>query len=165
MDPSMKHVACLLSIISIFLTASAVSAKSPGRSDQFFVAEARQGLSEILGLWRNEMFEELYLRTLPSGSEGRYYFLERMVNSLRKPACCWQQLQDVEAAYVSSDRVILIATVGMELDGAGIKFSRLSFSLTRVGGIWKVPMTEIISLADAFGYRVFPRDILEEPVP
>jgi hypothetical protein len=161
----MKHVACLLSIISIFLTASVVSANPSGRSDQYYVAEARHGLSEILELWRNEMFEELYLRTLPVGNEGRYYFLERMVNSLRKPACCWQQLQNVEAPYVSPDKVILIATVGMELDGAGIKFSRQSFSLTRAGSVWKVPMTEIISLADTFGYRAFPREIIERPVP
>ncbi|HKZ17595.1 MAG TPA: hypothetical protein VJ161_09065 [Geobacteraceae bacterium] len=161
----MKRVAYLLSIISIFLIASVVSANPPQRSDQFFVAEARQGLSEILALWRNEMFEELYLHTVPSGKQGRYHFLERMVNSLRKPACCWQQLQDVEAAYVSPDRVILIATVGMELDGAGIEFSRQSFNLTRVGGIWKVPTAEIITLADAFGYRAIPREIIEKTLP
>ncbi len=88
-----------------------------------------------------------------------------MVNSLRKPACCWEKLRDVKAAYVSPDRVILIATVGMEMDGAGIKFVTQSFSLRLVDGIWKIPMETIISLADSTGYRAVPRDIIEKPLP
>jgi hypothetical protein len=158
-------VANLLSIISFSLIAFAASANSQESSDQLVVAEARRGLSVILELWRGEKFEELYTHVIPSSDRGRYYFLERMVNSIRKPACCWEQLQNIEAAYVSPDTVILIARVGMEMNGAGVKFFKQSFNLTRVGGIWKVPMMEILSMADSFGYRVVPREIIEKPVP
>ncbi len=161
----MKRFAWICLVAGLFLHALTASASSARQSDELVAAEARQALSDILDLWRGERFEELYARTVPTRNHGEYYFLEKMVNSLRKPACCWEKLRDVKAAYVSADRVILIATVGMEMDGAGIKYITQSFSLSRVDGVWKIPMDTIISLADSTGYRAIPRDIIEKPVP
>jgi hypothetical protein len=161
----MKYLVRMSCLISVFLLTFTVTAATGEKSDALVVSEARQALSEILDLWRGEQFEELYKRTMQKGDHGEYYFLEKMVNSLRKPACCWEKLRDVKAAYVSSDRVILIAKVGMELDGAGIRYFTQSFSLSRVNGVWKIPMDTIISLADSSGYRAIPRDIIEKPLP
>ena len=137
----------------------------PEISEQQLAAAAQQGLSEILDLWRDENFELLYTRTIPSGSYDKYYFLDRMVNSIRRPACCWEKMQDVRASYVSRERVTLIARVGMEMDGAGVKFFTKNFDLIRIDGVWKIPMGEILSLAEAVGYRAFPREIIEKPLP
>jgi hypothetical protein len=161
----MKLAVFISLLLSLFAFTLTVSASPPEMSDGLVVDEARDALSDILDLWRGEQFEELYQRTIQRGNHGKYYFLEKMVNSLRKPACCWEKLRDVKAAYVSPDRVILIATVGMEMDGAGTKNFTQSFSLSRVNGVWKVPMETILSLADSSGYRAIPRDIIEKPVP
>lgn len=161
----MKCFARILLAAALFMHVVTVPATPAAQSDGQEAADARQALSDILDLWRAERFEELYTRTIPAGNHGEYYFLEKMVNSLRKPACCWEKLRDVKTAYVSPDRVILIATVGMEMDGAGIKFVTQSFSLRLVDGIWKIPMETIISLADSTGYRAIPRDIIEKPLP
>ncbi len=161
----MKLVMVISLLVSLFTVAITASATPPEMADGLVVAEARQALSDILELWRGEHFEELYQRTIQRGNHGKYYFLEKMVNSLRKPACCWEQLREVKAAYVSPDRVILLATVGMEKDGAGTRYFSQSFSLSRVDGVWKIPMDTIISLADSSGYRAIPRDIIEKPVP
>jgi hypothetical protein len=161
----MKFLVSMSCIICVSLAAFTASAAPAEKSGGLAVAEAQQALSDILDLWRGEQFEELYQRTIQGGDHGEYYFLEKMVNSLRKPACCWEKLKDVKAAYVSPDRVILIATVGMEMDGAGTRYITQSFSLSRVDGVWKVPMETIISLADSSGYRAVPRDIIEKPVP
>ncbi len=161
----MQRLVFLLLFIVLAFTVPPASADPSKNSDELVVAEARQGFSEILDLWRDEMFEELYDRTIPSGRYSRDYFLERMVNSIRKPACCWEKLQDVEAPSVSPGRVTIIARVGMEKDGAGIEFFTKSFELIKEGGVWKVPMADILSLAGPYTYRLLPRRVLEWPVP
>lgn len=161
----MKKFICLIVVImSIFAPLSAFAGSSR-LTDAEIMAAAQQGFSEILDLWRDENFELLYTRTIPSGSYDKYYFLDRMVNSIRRPACCWEKMQDVRASYVSRERVTLIARVGMEMDGAGVKFFTKNFDLIRVDGVWKIPMGEILSFAEAVGYRAFPREIIEKPLP
>jgi hypothetical protein len=161
----MKLFVRILIFSGLFLHALTAVAGPVAPSDEVVVQEASQALSDILDLWRNEQFGQLYLHTNKRENHDEYFFLGKMVNSLRKPACCWEKLRDVKAAYVSRDRVILIATIGLEMDGVGPQYVTQSFSLSRENGIWKIPMQTILTLAETSGYRAVPRDIIEKPLP
>lgn len=119
---------------------------------------ARQGLEEILDLWRGEEFEPLSLRVTPSDGGSRGYFLERMVYASRVPACCWEKLQDVKVTWQGEGRVSLAARVGLEAEGFGVRFVNHAFSLVREHGVWKVPAADILTLAAPNLQRV-PRKI------
>jgi hypothetical protein len=142
-----------------------IRAEAAGNPDTQILSEARQGLVEILNLWRDEMYDALYLRTILSGRHGREYFIERLVNSTRRPACCWEMLQEISSAETSADRVTIVAKVGIETEGVGTAVSTKTFNLYRRDGTWKIPMADILSLLEPFGYRVYPRKIIEKPLP
>ncbi|RII25392.1 MAG: hypothetical protein CXR31_14465 [Geobacter sp.] len=117
---------------------------------------ARQGLEEILDLWRGEEFETLSLRISYSGGISQGSFLERIVYASRVPACCWEKLQDVEAVWLGEGRVSIKARVGLE--SGGISFVKHSFYLVREDGVWKVPAADILALAAPNMQRI-PRKI------
>ncbi|HEX5773192.1 MAG TPA: hypothetical protein VFY07_02635 [Geomobilimonas sp.] len=119
---------------------------------------ARQGLEEILDLWRGEEFELLSRRVIHSAGGSRGYFLERMVYASRVPACCWEKLQDVEVTWLGEGRVSLKARVGLEAEGFGVRFVNHVFTLVRLDGVWKVPATDILALAAPNLQRI-PRKI------
>ena len=104
--------------------------------------------TEILNLWRDGEFSALYLRTIPMQGKGRGYFVERLLYASRRPACCWEQLQDVTVTYLDEQRVSLTAKLGMEVEGVGTRFVSRSFYLVKEAGVWKVPMVDILDLAE-----------------
>ena len=119
---------------------------------------ARQGLEEILDLWRGEEFEVLSLRMIYPAGVSRGSFLERIVYASRVPACCWEKLQDVEVVWLGDGRVYLNARVGLEAEGFGVRFVKHAFPLVKEDGVWKVPVTDILSLAAPNLQRI-PRKI------
>lgn len=143
----------LLTVCCLFMTAPKVLADQA--DDEI---AARQGLEEILDLWRGEEFELLSLRVIHSGGGSRGYFLERMAYASRVPACCWEKVQDVKVTWQGEGRVSLTARVGLEAEGFGVRFVNHAFSLVRESGVWKVPAADILTLAAPNLQRV-PRKI------
>jgi hypothetical protein len=122
-------------------------------------AEARRGFEEILDLWRGESYEALYYRLAHSSRSDFGTFADQMNHSGRKPACCWEKLQDVSTTFVSQTRVDLSAKLGIEVEGVGTRFVTRTFSLVKDDGIWKIPEADVISLAEPNMQRI-PREIL-----
>lgn len=121
---------------------------------------ARQGFAEILDLWRSEDYGRLYARLEHPQDMGWDYFAARIVYGSRVPACCWEQLQDVQTTVLGPDRVLIHAKVGFEIEGIGTRFVTRAFPLHREGGVWKLPLQLVLELSDINMQRV-PREIYE----
>jgi hypothetical protein len=122
-------------------------------------AEARRGFEEILDLWRGESYEALYYRLVHSSRGDFSTFADQMNHSGRKPACCWEKLQNVSMTYVDGNRVEISARLGIEVEGMGTRFVTRTFSLVKENGAWKLPESDIISLAEPNMQRI-PKEIL-----
>lgn len=79
-------------------------------------AEAESGFGEILDLWRDGRYAELYDRTLAGGRGGKEQFAKRLAAASKKPACCWEKMQEVKVSVKNDYTVSLRAKVGLEGD-------------------------------------------------
>jgi len=57
---------------------------------------------------------------------------------------------------------LLTAKLGIEVEGVGTRFVTRSFRLVKDGGVWKLPESDILSLAEPNMQRI-PREILNRP--
>ncbi len=121
-------------------------------------AEARRGFEEILELWRDGNYQALYDRLVISSRSDFATFADQMNHSGRKPACCWEQLQDVSVTYISRSRVSISAKLGIEVEGMGTRFVSRPFYLVKEGGEWKIHEADVISIAEPNMQRI-PNEI------
>jgi hypothetical protein len=150
-------------ILAITLTTALFSfpswAADPNVVQEQVKAEARRGFEEILDLWRGESYEALYHRLVQSSRSDFSTFADQMNHSGRKPACCWEKLQDASTTFINQTRVDLSAKLGIEVEGVGTRFVTRTFSLVKDDGIWKIPEADVISLAEPNMQRI-PKEIL-----
>jgi hypothetical protein len=125
-----------------------VQAKTPYLPDDEVRAEARQGFEQILDLWRDGKYGELYERTKRSGKETRERFIARLAGASLKPACCWEKMQDVSVSVKKENAVWVRARIGLE--GAVEKeYKTRSFKLLKEDGVWKISQADILNLSGA----------------
>lgn len=147
-----------LSVALVFLLIQS-SGAADFRSHE--VAEtARYGFEEILDLWRGEEFERLFSRLDDRTGKGWGYFAGRMVYASRVPACCWEKLQDVTVTVITADEAVVRARVGFEVEGVGTRFVTRDFSLRRIGGVWTLPLDDVLELSD-YNLQRIPRRVYE----
>ena len=106
--------------------------------------EVRQGFEQILDLWRDGRYEELYGRT-SGGKMTREAFVKRFADAELKPTCCWDKLQEVTVTLQTASKATLRGTVGLE-SAVGGQTKTKAFKLTKEGGVWRVSQTELVSL-------------------
>ena len=153
----------LLSLVLITCVSSTGSwADDSFRHQQEVLGEARQGFEQILDLWRQEQYNALYDRLVPAPGSSRWNFIDQLNHSGRRPACCWEKLQEVTSDYLDDTSVLITARLGIEVEGFGTRFVTRTFRLVKKRGIWKLPETDIISLAEPNMQRI-PREILIRP--
>jgi hypothetical protein len=111
-------------------------------------SDAVQGFEEILDLWRDGNFKELYHRTLISGKDTRESFTRRMATSDLKPSCCWEKMQEVAVSIKSPASVVIRAKLGLDAPGE-MEYKTKSFKLNKEDGIWRISRSDILSLAEA----------------
>ncbi|MEA5112791.1 MAG: hypothetical protein VB050_02090 [Geobacteraceae bacterium] len=121
-------------------------------------AEARRGFEEILDLWSDESYEALYHRLIHLSRSDFSNFADQMNHSGRKPACCWERLQDISVTFISQSQVALSAKVGIEVEGMGTRFVTRTFKLVKEEGVWKIPEADVISIAEPNMQRI-PKEI------
>lgn len=153
-----KILLSAIALVSAFFSFSAW-ASDPNLIQEQVKAEARRGFEEILDLWRGENHEALYYRLVHSSRSTLGTFADQLNHSGRKPACCWEKLQDVSTTFISRSRVDLSATLGIEVEGVGTRFVTRTFSLIQEGGVWKLPEVDVITLAEPNMQRI-PKEIL-----
>jgi hypothetical protein len=155
----MKTRSLLAAIILSFLICGTATGFNTAEVEE----SARQGLVQILDLWRIEDYERLYTRLTYPPEQGWDYFASRIVYASRIPACCWEKLQNVTATAAGLDSAVIHAKVGLEVEGVGTRFETRAFHMERIGGVWKLPMREILDLS-RYNLQRIPRKIYERPL-
>jgi hypothetical protein len=143
----MRLDALLLVTSLFFAMACPVFARGVPVTDVDLQAEAAKGFEQLLDLWRDGRYDELYERTF-GGGETRERFAGRLAAAPRKPACCWEKMQDVKVKTGKGNRVTLKARIGLE-GGVTGDFVTRSFRLIKDDGVWKASRSDIISLSGA----------------
>jgi len=139
-------VLLMLAVVAGFFRP--VLAKAPYQPDGDLQIEARQGFEQILDLWRDGKYGELYERTIRSGRDTKEHFISRLDSAPLKPACCWEKMQDVSVTVKKEDAVTLRAKIGLE-GGVSNEFKTRSFKLVKEDGVWKVSRADILNLSGA----------------
>jgi len=143
----MGKVLVLLVALGWCSCATVAAAKMPYMGGDELKLEAQQGFAQILELWRDGKYAELYERSIASGSQSKEAFIKKLAASPRRPSCCWEQLQEVRVTVKDDSTVILRAKVGMELVGSASDFRTRPFKLVKEEGVWKAAMADLLSLA------------------
>lgn len=146
-----------VSMIAIIIFSSTPSAQAktlytdkgevPVASSTNIEDEAKRGLEEVLDIWRDGKYDDLYERTFNNGRHSKESFIKIISSTSRKPACCWEKMQDVKVTVKNNDSVAIKAKLGLEAPGIGTEFSTKSYKLVKEDGVWKMSMSEILSLA------------------
>jgi hypothetical protein len=119
----------------------------PVKSDEV-KAEAERGFGEILELWHGGKWDALFERTFSGGSQTRENFVGRISTAPSRPACCWQQKQEVTVTVKKEKSVVVRAKIGLE--GVGdIQYRARSFKLKKEDGVWRMSRSDVLSLAGA----------------
>jgi hypothetical protein len=144
----MRRVVLLVMLAVSICTVCPAQGRTSYLSDDEVKAGAERGLGEILELWHNKKFDDLYERTLAGGKQTRKAFVGRLAAAPHRPACCWQQMQDVKVTVKNDDNVVIRAKIGLE--GVGdAEYRTGSFKLRKEDGIWRISRSDILSLAGA----------------
>src|SRR6266498_3361074 len=143
----MKRRVILLILVLMSAIVVPVSAKTHHPQRQETQSEPVRGLEEILDLWRDGKLSELYDRTMQSGKLSKESFIARLSLSDRKPACCWEKLQEAKVTSQDEWKAILHAKVGIEGKDGSTEFITRQFKLQQDNGLWKVSMADITFLS------------------
>lgn len=138
----MKRLSVILLALSLLFPAAVVLGSE---------GDVRSGFEGILELWRDGAYHELYARTT-GGRMTRETFTKRMAESPYRPTCCWDKLQDVTVTMHSSTSATLTGTVTLESPSGTVTRTK-RFPLRFEGGLWRVPIGELVSLAAEKGKK------------
>ena len=117
-------------------------------TDSGIAAEVRRDVETSLDLWREGRFDELYQRVVPRGRQGKEGFGKKLAAAPRRPACCWEKIQEVAVTVLDPATVTLHARLGFEGSG-GTEFVTRSFKVVRMGEWWRLDQSDVFSLAGA----------------
>jgi hypothetical protein len=134
--------------LCFFIVPSPVSAETttyPG--DEEAASDARKDLEQTLTLWRDGRLREVFERTVPSSGESRESFIRTLSGSFRKPACCWEKLQEVRVAVTDGAQVTVTARFGIEEPEPGTVSVTKSVKMVKEDGVWKVRARDLTGLA------------------
>ena len=145
----------LLALILVLSTPLSLSAKE--RSKRAATGAAQSGapsaqeilgdFEKILDLWRDGSYDELYGRTT-GGRESKETFARKLTAAPRRPACCWEKMQDVEVSAKGAGKAVVRARLGFEGSVPGTQFVTKAIELQKEDGVWSIRQSDLLSLAD-----------------
>jgi hypothetical protein len=125
-----------------------VSAKVRHAESRDIQNDPGSGFGEILDLWRNGNYDELWHRTTSTGRQSKESFIRRIESAGRRPACCWEKLQDVTVTARDDRKATVQAKVGLEGIDGSTEFVTKRFKMVNEDGLWKMSMSDVLSLAE-----------------
>jgi len=144
----------LLLVIFSFAPAPAVERASPAKDSTRTAGTGNRTATEqevlrdfelILDLWRDGRYDDLYQRTAGKGS--REQFAERLAAGTRKPACCWEKMQDARVSLKSPRAAVVRARLGFEGGMSGTEFVTGEIDLKKGDGFWTISRSDLMTLA------------------
>jgi hypothetical protein len=143
----MKRLTMLAALLGCLLTALPLWGKQAVADAEAIRNEATRGFEEILELWRDGRYDDLYGRTLISGKDTKEAFTRTMSSGRLKPSCCWERVQEVGVSVRTPVNVVIRAKLGLE-GSEGMEYKTKSFKLAKEDGIWRIAQSELVSLAE-----------------
>jgi hypothetical protein len=144
----MKKLALVVMLTVLFGGTVTTWGRTVYQPEDEIRADAERAFGEILQLWHDKKFDDLYDRTLSGGKLTRKGFTGKLAVAPHQPVCCWQMMQEVRVTVKNDDNVAIRAKIGLE--GIGDTEYRVgSFKLKRVAGVWRASRSDILSLAGA----------------
>jgi hypothetical protein len=149
---------CFVFLLLLSLPVSAKPPASENEKDEV-VASARASFMEIVTLWKDEKYGELYeFGTLRSQQRlSKEVFEKRMRKAKKRLECCWATVQDVKGLYKSSTEVHIKAKMGYRTAGSSNPhrkanpqvsedpgFEHETFYLIHQNGRWRVNLFRIL---------------------
>lgn len=107
----------------------------------------QQSMSETLDLWREGRYEQLFERLARRGKTSRETFVNKMQGTNIRPACCWQKMENFKLLNEKRTEATVYVKVGLEGTPTAAESSTREFKLTHEGGIWRMQLSDIFSIA------------------
>lgn len=143
---NIRYVLVTVAFFVIFGAAMPVSA-----DENASVLE--QSMSETLDLWRDGRYEQLFDRLTHRGKTSRESFVKRMADTKIRPACCWQKMENFKVLNEKRTEATVYVKVGLEGSPHGAESNTREFKLTHEGGIWKMQLSDILSISGVTGKK------------
>ena len=128
------------------LATPATVAAAPAAGHEVQAGEVRADLEKTLDLWRDGRYDTVYERVIEKGSHSKEYFVTHLAAAPRRPACCWEKLQEVRVSAKGERQATLHARFGFDT-GAGTEFMTRGVKLEKEDGIWKIKMSDLLTMA------------------
>jgi hypothetical protein len=112
-----------------------------------------QSMSESLDLWRDGRYEQLYDRLTRRGKTSKEQFVKKMKETSIRPACCFQKLENFKVLNEKRTDATVYAKVGLEGSPGSPQSSTREFKLTHEENLWKMQLSDVISLSGASGKK------------
>lgn len=144
----MKRFAQIVAILLLISSSFPASAKTPRAAHGGGQTDAGTAFGEILDLWRNSAYDDLWRRTISTGRQSKESFIRRLSSAGHRPACCWEKMQDVTVTANDDRKATVQAKVGLEGTDGSTGFVTKRFKLVNEEGLWKISMSDILSLAE-----------------
>ncbi len=136
-------------VLVVFLGGvSQVWGMTPYLGEEELKAEVERGLGEILDLWREGKLDELYQRTVTTGTKTKEQFVRAVAAAPLRPVCCWEKMRDVRVSLKGDSAATVRATLGFE-GAVETEFKTRPLKLVKEDGIWLMQQKDILSLAEA----------------
>lgn len=142
-----KFLFLLLLMILLPLPAHAKNRPAKPATSAADEQEVLQHFEQILDLWHDGRYDDLFERTA-IGRTGKEQFAKKLASAPRKPACCWEKMQDARVS-LKSDRVAVVrAKLGFEGSIPGTEFVTKGIKLYKEQGVWLISQSDLFTLAD-----------------
>jgi putative salt-induced outer membrane protein YdiY len=89
-----------------------------------------QSMSDTLDLWREGRYEQLYERLSHRGKTSKEQFVARMRDTARRPACCWQKMENFRVLNEKRTEATVYVKVGLEGTPSPVESSTRDFKLS-----------------------------------
>ncbi len=159
-----------LLVLVVFMLAAVPAAEAARRGTGSAGQTATAGEAQVLGdfetildLWRDGRYEELYQRTT-GGKDSKEKFTAKLSSAPRKPACCWEKIQEPRVTMKSAHTAVVHARLGFEASTPGTEFVTKGINLKKEPSGWSISQSDLYSLADLTGKKRRYRYIPVQPV-
>lgn len=141
-------------LVLLLIILSVVPARAQSRTGSTRTAtsassehDVLRDFEQILDLWRDGRYGDLYDRIAP-GKESKEAFAGKLASAPRRPACCWEKMQDAQVSLKSERAALLRARLGFEGHMSGTEFVTKGFTLKKQDGLWLISQTDLYALAN-----------------
>ena len=118
-------------------------------------ATLEQSMSQALDLWRDGQYEQLYEKLSHRGRTSREQFVSKMREAARRrPACCWQKIENFSVLKEKRTEVTVYAKIGLEGTPGPVESCTREVKLSHAANEWKMQLNDILNLAGITGRKI-----------